>query len=215
MKIDHTELGDILLSFTLDQFQRVPEETKIDHSFSPSFQNNIRRISRKSGHIVWHIWQAPVKRLILVAVFIMIMLALIACATPAIREAIIDYFIEEKETNYGITFNTDEAANAPDIIEEFYIPIFAPEGYTLFRKEGSPAETELIWGKANNEYIRYHQDVIPKNAAGSTWIGIDAEGTIRTTKNINGYLVEVIKSETDAQYVAVWTDNQLKLRTLF
>lgn len=208
MKIDRTQLGDILLSITLDQFQTVPDEAEIDHKFSTSFQNNIRSISRKSEYVTWRIWQAPVKRLILIAILVTVALAMIACATPVIREAIIDFFIVEEDTSYGITFNPDDAVNAPDVIEEFYIPTFDPKGYKLAYKKCNNSGSEFMWKNENDEYINYRQYVIQENATGSTWTGIDAEGTSRTTKIINGYLVEIITGEADHQYVAVWTDNR-------
>lgn len=207
MKIDRTQLGEVLLKITLDQFQSVPDEAEIDHKFSTSFQNNIRSISRKSEHLTWRIWKAPVKRLILIAILVTVMLAMIACATPAIREAIIDFFIVEEEINYGITFRTDEARNAPDAIEEFYIPT-DPEGYTLVCQKANKAGVELTWINKNDEYINYKQSVIQENATSSAWFGINAEGTRRTTKNINGYLVEIIIGEAEHQYIAVWTDNR-------
>lgn len=208
MKIDGTQLGEVLLKITLDQFQTVPDEMVIDHKFSPSFQNNIRGISRKSEHITWRIWQAPVKRLLLITVLLTIMLAMIACATPAIREAIIDFFIVEEDINYGITFNPDEAVNAPQTIENVYIPSFEPEGGMRILKEINNSEVVCIWENRNKEYIYYSQNIIHKNATSSTWFGINAEGTSRTTKNINGYLVEIITGEAEHQYIAVWTDNR-------
>lgn len=208
MRIDRTQLGDILLSITLDQFQTVPDEVEIDHKFSPSFQNNIRSISRKSEHITWRVWQAPVKRLILIAVLVTVMLAMIACSTPAIRDAIIDFFVVEENTNYGITFNPNGAVNAPSVIEEIYFPTFDPEGYALVCKKGNNSGVELMWINENDEYIHYWQSVIHKNATISTWIGINAEEASRTTKNINGYSVEIINGEADHQYVATWTDNR-------
>lgn len=208
MKIDGTQLGEVLLKITLDQFQRVPDEAEIDYKFSPSFQNNIRGISRKSEHITWRIWQAPMKRLILIAVLVTVMLALIACATPAIRGAIIDFFVIEAETSYGITFDPDAAVNAPHAIENIYIPNFEPEGYTCILKDANTSGVECIWISDDNEYIDYQQYVIQENATSSTWTGIDAEGTSRTTKIINGYLVEIINGEADHQYVATWTDNR-------
>lgn len=208
MKIDRTQLGDILLKITLDQFQSVPDEAEIEHKFSQSFQNDIRSISRKSEYITWRVWQAPVKRLLLIAILVTVMLALIACATPAIREVIIDFFLIQEETNYGITFSPDEAANAPHMIENVYIPTFEPEGYMCILKEHDKAGVEFIWVNEYDEYINYRQSVIHKNATSSTWTGIDAEGTSRITKNINGYLVEIITGEAEHQYIAVWTDNR-------
>lgn len=208
MKINRIQLGEALLLVTLDEFQSVPAEAEIQHTFSRGFQEKIRSITRKSESVAWRVWQAPVKRAILIAILIMIMLVTVACATPEIRNAIIDFFFVESEADYGIRFDPDEAANAPHVIENVYVPVVAQEGYTLSFKECTNAVVEYIWTNNHNEYIYYSQAIIQRDAPDRVWASIDAEGTKRTTKNINGYLVEILENQTDQQYVAVWTDNR-------
>lgn len=208
MKINRIQLGEALLTVTLDQFQSVPSEAEIQHTFSPRFQGQIQNIIRKSESTVWRIWQAPVKRAILIAILIMIMLVTVSCATPAIRNAIIDFFLVENKTAYGITFETYDVANAPHMIEKIYVPTFEPEGYTLILGEYSNSRVEYLWENEHGEYINYRQTVIKQGTLDSVPVAIDAERTKRTTQNINGYLVEIISNQVEQQYIAVWTDNR-------
>lgn len=208
MKINRIQLGEALLLVTLDEFQSVPSETEIEHTFSRGFQEKIRSITRKSESVAWRVWQSPLKRAVLIAVLIMVMLVTVACATPAIRNAIIDFFFVEDKTAYGITFDPYETTNVPQVIESIYVPVFDLKGYTLISKEYTRARVDCFWKNERKEYIYYSQSVILQGTQDCTWIGIDAEGTNRTTQNINSYSVEIFDNESNGQYVAVWTDNR-------
>lgn len=208
MKINRMQLGEALLLVTLGEFQSVPSEAEIAHTFSQGFQAKIRGITRKSENAAWRVWQTPVKRAVLIAVLIMVMLVTVACATPAIRNAIIDFFFVENETAYGIRFEPDKVVNAPTVIENINVPIVDMEGYILRFKERTNAVVEYLWENEHGEYIDYRQSIIQKETLSSIWIGIDTTSAGRTTQNINGYLVEIISNESDGQYVAVWTDNR-------
>lgn len=208
MKINRHQLGEILLKSTLKEFQNIPAEAEIDHAFSERFQAEIRSITRKSESAVWRVWQTPVKRAVLIAILVMVMLATVACATPAIRNAILDFFFIEDKTAYGITFDAYEASNTPYVIENIFIPTFELDGYNLAFKEGNDAGVEYLWINDQDEYIHYKQSLMRQSSAIDTWMGIDSDATNRTTKNINGYLVEIISNKEDFQYIAVWTDNR-------
>ena len=207
MKINRIQLGEALVRATLDQLKNTPAENEIHYTFSRNFEANIRDMDKKSKSVTWRVWQTPVKRAVLIAVLIMVMLITVACATPVIRNAIIDFIFVDGETAYGITFDPCEATNAPCMIEDIYVPTFEPKGYILSSKEHTSAKVEYLWKNEHGEYINYRQSLVPESASDSTWTVIDAEGTRRTTKNINGYLVEIISNKVDQQFVAMWTDN--------
>ena len=208
MKINRIQLGEALLTMTLDQFQSVPAEAEIQRIFSRGFQEEIRSIAKKSESTAWRVWQTPVKRTILIAILIMVMLLTVACATPAIRNAIIDIFFIEDETAYGITFDPYEAVNTPHVIENVYLPSFEQEGYELRLKEYDDSRVECLWINDQDEYIHYWQSLIQRGVTDRTWGVMNAEATNRTTKNMNGHLVEIISNEAEQQYIAVWTDNR-------
>lgn len=210
MKVNRKELGDALLWVTLYEFQDIPTEDSIEHSFSKSFQDNIQSISRKSENAVWRLWQAPLKRAILIALLTAILLATVACATPAIREAIIDFFFEESTDgkSYVIKFDPEQAANAPRKIEEYWIPTYETPDYSLILQEKSSAGVVFAWMNENNGIITYSQLFIPENANETNWLGIDAEDVVRSSKIINGYQVEIVSNQELNQYTAIWTDNR-------
>ena len=194
MKTNRKELGDALLLASLYEFQNIPVESNIEHSFSVAFQNQIRKINHKSKSTVWRFWQAPVKRAILIVLLVAIMLTTIACATPAIREAIIDFFFTTSEDgeSYGITFDPEQAANAPRKIEEYWIPSYEPPNSNLVIQEVSCAGVVYAWMDDQNGIISYSQMFIPKNANETNWIVINAEDISRSSKEINGYSVEIV-----------------------
>lgn len=210
MKINCKELGDVLLLVSLYEFRDVPPENSIDHLFSSTFQEKILKISHKSENVAWRLWQAPVKRAIIIALLVAVMLTTIACATPAIREAIIDFFFTESESgeSYAITFDPEQAANAPRKIEEYWIPSYEPPNSTLIMQETSKAGVVYVWMDDNNGVMTYSQMPIPENANETNWIGIDAEDVSRSSKEINGYRVEIVSNQELDQYTAVWTDNR-------
>ena len=210
MRINRQELSDALLLVSMYEFRDIPQESDISHSFSFIFQEKIRKISHKSESAVWRFWQVPVKRAILIALLVAITLTTIACATPAIRDAIIDFFFTESESgeSYAITFDPEQAANAPHKIEEYWIPSYEPANSTLIMQEASEAGVVYIWMDDKNGVVTYSQMPIPENANETNWIGIDAEDISRSSKEINGYRVEIISNQELNQYTAIWTDNR-------
>lgn len=210
MRVNRKELGDVLLLVSLYEFRDIPPENSIDHSFSSAFQEKILKISHKSESAVWRFWQAPVKRAIIIALLVAIMLTTIACATPAIRDALIDFFFTESESgeSYAITFDPEQAANAPHEIEEYWIPSYEPPNSTLIMQEASEAGVVYVWMDDKNGIITYSQMPIPENANETNWIGIDAEDVLRESKEINGYRVETVSNQELNQYTAIWTDNR-------
>ena len=210
MKINRQELSDALLLVSLYEFPDIPQESNAGHSFSLAFQEKIRKISRKSESTAWRFWQAPLKRAILIALLVAIMLTTIACATPAIRNAIIHFFFTESESgeSYVITFDPEQAANSPRQIEESWIPSYEPPNSTLIMQEASEAMVTYIWMDDNNGVITYSQIPIPENANETNWIGIDAEDVSCSSKEINGYRVEIVSNQEMNQYTAIWTNNR-------
>lgn len=210
MRVNCKELGDVLLLVSLCEFQDIPAEADIDHSFSPSFHEQIRRISRKSENVAWRFWHAPVKRAILIALLVVVMLTTIACATPAIREAIINFFFTESGTreSYGITFDPEQAVNAPHEIEEYWIPSYEPPNSNLVMQEISSSGVVYVWVDDQNGVITYSQMFIPENADETSWIGIDAEDVARSSKVISRYQVEIVSNQELNQYTAIWTDSR-------
>ncbi len=195
-----------LVESVLDEYESVPAEENIRHEFSAPFLHRVKQLIKKSDTKMWHYVNTPIKKIILIAIMIAL-LAITAVAVPVVREAIIDFFIEEREEGvYGITFDPEQAAMAPQQIEICYGPANIPEGFTLVAEEKSVAAVCLMWMNEKGETILYVQDFIPQNASDSNWIGIDADGSTRESRIIGRYLAEVFYFEDT--YAIFWTDNQ-------
>jgi hypothetical protein len=205
LRIEKEHLEQALFLSSLRQFEDIPPEDEIDHSFSEHFENWIQRISHKSEKVVWRCWRSPIKRIAIIAVIIALLLGMIAC-TPAIRNALVDFFMKDTGESYEITFDPEVAATAPHSIEQYRVPSYEPEGYMLVYRNGSSASVDLLWINEMGGTLGYSQSFIPEDTTNGSWIGIDSTGMERSTEVICGYRVELLYNEM--QYVAVWTDNQ-------
>ena len=202
---DLSILRRALVESVLEEHEAIPAEAEIEYTFSSAFQQRIEKLIRRSNTRAWYCINSPLKKAIIIAILIGL-LTITAAAVPAIREALIDFFVVEREPGvYGITFDPEQAATAPHQIETFYGPTDIPEGFELLVEEKSTAGVCLLWMNDNGEMICYDQNYIPRNATYTDWMGINADGTTRESVIINGYIVEVFYM--DGSYTVCWTDN--------
>ncbi len=202
---DLSILRRALVESVLEEHEAIPAEAEIEYTFSSAFQQRIEKLIRKSNTRTWYYINSPLKKAIIIAILIGL-LTITAAAVPAIREAIIDFFVVEREPGvYGITFDPEQAATAPHQIETYYGPTDIPEEFIQIADEKTEAAVILMWMNDKAELICYNQHFIPRNATCTDWIGINSENTIRESQIINGYLVEIIYSIEYNTYV--WTDN--------
>lgn len=199
-----TPFEQALVDSILYEYRNLPSEDELPYEFSPKFQRWAQKLLRKTHNPAWYYVNTTIKKVIVVAIVIC-MLAVTAMAVPAIREAIIDFFFHEHEERYGITFNPNEAATAPENIESACYPSTVPSGFELLDEDRSSLQVYGIWLNSEGEMISYVQNPIPENATSDTWIGIDAEDATRTSHIIGEYLVEIVWLEES--YSLHWTDN--------
>lgn len=199
-------LQQALLDSVLAEYAHVPEETQIDYTFSQKFEKWARKLIAETDHPApKHRLSKTVKLIIIVAAIISL-LAACAVAIPAIREGLVDFFLAEKVDHYGVTFNPDQAAYAPDEIEKYIVPSYIPEGYSMIADDRSPAGVIQAWTNEQGRIITYNQCFIPKDATQDNWMGISSEGVSRSSAVTSGYKVEIVK-DADMSTM-VWTDNQ-------
>ena len=198
-------LQQALLDSVLAEYAHVPEETQIDYTFSQKFEKWAKKFIAETDRLTKHRLSKTVKLIIIVAAIIAL-LAACAVAIPAIREGLVDFFLTEKVDHYGVTFNPDQAAYAPDEIEKYIVPSYIPEGYSMIADDRSPAGVIQAWTNEQGRIITYNQCFIPKDATQDNWMGISSEGISRSSAVTYGYKVEIVK-DADMSTM-VWTDNQ-------
>ena len=199
-----SEFQSALLDATLDDFSDIPHEDDINIEMSANFLTNADALIANSKRQSLHTVNLTLKRLILIAAIIS-MLATTAMAIPAVREAIIDFFFTNHSDHYGITFDSNEASNAPNMIVDAYGPTYIPNGFELALEDVSQAGVAFWYVNEQDQWICFTQYVIPPDATDDSWFGVNAEETQRQSLLLDGYLVEEIQSRS--VYFWFWTDN--------
>lgn len=201
-----SDLQQAFLDAKLEQFSDIPEEgSAIVVEFSPAFQAKSQELIRKSNKNYYSTGKTVLRRIALVAI-IAAMLALTACAIPAVREAIIDFFFKNAGDHYSFTYDTEQAALAPDCIETVYAPTYTADGFELVVEDISAAGVTLMWCNSEDKWINYIQGVIPDDPTRGDGGGFNSEGAMTEWITING--CEVLRIEDDEWIHYVWTSSE-------
>ena len=200
-----SDFQSALLNATLDNFADIPCENEIEIELSPAFESRSSELIRKTKHHSFYGAKNSFRRLILIAA-ILSMLATTALAIPSVREAIINFFIEDHSSYYGITFDPEEAESAPNEIVEVYGPTYIPDGYELVIEDISAAGVAYWYANEEDQWICFTQYVLPPDATNDSWFGVNAEETSRQSILVGEYRVEQIQSRS--VYFWFWTDNR-------
>ena len=199
-----TAFQQAVIDSILAEYKDLPSEDVLNEKASFDFQHWSIKLIKKTRNPYWYYVNTTVKKVILSAI-IFSMLTMTAMAVPSIREAIIDFFFHNHGERYGITFDPQEAASAPDEIETAFFPVFLPEGYDVIVKNNTIASVYGIWVNDEDQKIYYSHYTLLDDATSDTWIGIDAEDVTRSSRVIGEYLVEFVWY--DESYGLFWTDN--------
>lgn len=201
-----TPFEQALLDVTLEEFSDIPnKEDEIDVTFSPAFVAKSEKLIRDTQRKSWQYVNTGMKRIALIAIFAAL-LATTALAFPAIREAIIRFFIHDEETHYEFSFDPEQAATAPDCIETVYVPTYIPDGYCEDSKVIATPAVCIIWYNSETDsWIDYEQLKMPDNLDSTDWYGINAENVTKERLYLNGY--DILKIYDKDATTFIWTDN--------
>lgn len=200
-----TPFEQALLNVNLEEFEDIPAESEINLELSPQFQAKadelIRRTYRQSNkrHV-------PLLRKVALVALIAGLLALTACAVPAVREAIINFFFRNEGTHYEFTYDPEQAATAPAKIEEVYAPVNIPDGFELMVNDISPSGVVLMWCNTDDVWINYIQGVIPDDPSLGDGGGFNSEGAV--TEWITLGDCQVLRIEDDEWIHYAWTSSE-------
>ena len=199
-----TAFQQALVDSVLKEYADIPDEKDLPNVFSEKFQNWAdvfqKRKSTKRMRTI------TVMKRILIAALIAVLLAGAAMAVPAVRQAVIDFFFHEDDIQIGITFDPEQAATAPDEIDEFYTIGYIPQKFALTMDIYELDCAYAWWANEEGNWISFTQCIIPKNSQQDRWWGYDVEESVRRTILIGDYLVEII--DGDENYKLVWTNNE-------
>lgn len=191
-----------LIDSVLIEYQCIPEEKALPDSFTPEFKQWADRCIywSKTGRFRW----TSLMKKLLVAAIIAALLVGTAMAIPVIRKVVIDFLFITYDERIGITFNPEQAATAPEVIETPWGIHYAPDGYTLVVKDISPTTVTMVWLNENGDCINFSQWSMRENPEADSWIGLDIADTQEKVL-MGDYLVEIVYTSDNRKLI--WTDN--------
>ena len=192
-----------LLQSVLDEYSDIPQKSELTDTYTESFKNWADGFIKEQTP--QRIRMRRILRITLVAAILIVLLAGTVMAIPAVREAIIDYFFTRYEERYGVTFDPEAAATAPNEIKEVYVLGYIPDGFELITENKFAVSASSWWMDNDGQMIIFIQDIIPDDPTDDSWIGIDAENSTKEEAIIGDYRVDIIRF--DECYLLVWTNN--------
>ena len=206
MKTDakFTPFQQALLDSISKDYAHIPPNDCLEAPFSDAFKA-WAKTHVQSGYVKKIRTLRVVKR-VLIAAAILLLLAATAMAIPAVRTAILDLFFHENQERIAITFDPEQAANAPDTIQTPYAIAYVPDNYTLIAKEIHISAVGLYWLNDVGERMIFTQQPLQPEATPEDWWGYNAVENERTPILLGYYQVE--KIETAEDYKLVWTNNE-------
>ena len=206
MKTDakFTPFQQALLDSVSKDYAHIPPNDCLEDPFSDAFKA-WAKTHVQSGYVKRIRTLRVVKR-VLIAAAILLLLAATAMAIPAVRTAILDLFFHENQERIAITFDPEQAVNAPDTIQKTYSIDYVPGGYTLSMKEVHISTVYLCWIDADGHRIFFTQQPLQPEATPEDWWGYNAAEHTRDKILLGDYQVERIQTMTN--YKLVWTNNE-------
>ena len=199
-----TPFEQALIDSILGEYENLPSERDLPYEFSQGFHRWAQTLLQRTHNPAWYYVNTTFKKAVIIAIIIGL-LTVTAIAVPAIRDAIIDFFFTERQDSYGITFNPEKAATAPEELEVLLFPTEIDDTFVLVDQSITPISINGLWINEEGEMLLFSQEVIPHEATSDTWIGIDAEDAVRTSQIIGDFLVEIVWLKES--YSLHWTDN--------
>lgn len=159
-----TEKKDLLRSALRESitnnYSCIPDEKSVDYKFSERFEKKINKIT------VWDElppFFTPIRKAIITAALIIILLLTVGCAIPAIREPMLDYFIASYKNKNVFLWND---AIKQQTFTATYLPAYIPDGFKNIHCESSESEVYSIYERPSDEnntfaMIEYKQTLIP------------------------------------------------------
>lgn len=155
---------------------------------------------KKKKNILWYLNKTG-KRV--AAIFIVIGLFFgLSFGVCAIREPILEFFLNMKERFTEVLFNQEDTEQAPKSIETVYTLGYVPEGYELIKVDITESKVTSIWKNQDEEFIRFTQSVVNGTST------IDTEYSDYEIIYIND--TKVAYSEKCGKTIYLWNTNEYK-----
>ncbi|MBQ8862953.1 MAG: DUF4367 domain-containing protein, partial [Clostridia bacterium] len=109
----------------------IPKE---DFEFSERYKKNMEKLLAKQRKPYFRYFNTAGKRAV-ACILVVVMLFASSMTIEAVREPVVEFFVNVYEKFVEIFFGDDEIENSPDAIEEIYTLGYVPEGYEFVSRE--------------------------------------------------------------------------------
>lgn len=172
-----------------------PNESDYCYEFSDGFERRMDGLIRSESRASWRFVNTNPKRLVIIALAILVTSFAVACAVPEIRESIAGFFVKMFSDHAEIEITDTIRERIDDIYE--LDPV--PDGFSLSHKTADEINVYL-------EYMDYNGNVIflDQRAMDVASIGFDNSSAAYCERSINGKSVLILFSDSYAQ--AFWEE---------
>ena len=129
----------------------IPKE---DFEFSERYKKNMEKLLAKQRKPYFRYFNTAGKRAV-ACILIVAMLFASSMTIEAVREPVVEFFVNVYEKFAEIFFGDDEIENSPYDIEEIYTLGYVPEGYEFVSREIGEKQIKTIWSNGKSEIILY------------------------------------------------------------
>ena len=127
----------------------IPKE---DFEFSERYKKNMEKLLAKQRKPYFRYFNTAGKRAV-ACILVVVMLFASSMTIEAVREPVVEFFVNVYEKFVEIFFGDDEIENSPDAIEEIYTLGYVPEGYEFVSREITIQQVKTIWTDGENEIM--------------------------------------------------------------
>ena len=131
-------------------------------TFSAEFERKMQRLINMEKKPYYYLINTVGKRVACIVIAALIALTSITFGVKAIREAVIDFFVETFEKFSIVGFKDEDIPENNKTIETYYAPTYIPEGYELVLDEKLEAN-RLLKYVYNDNYFTIKQKIIRKS----------------------------------------------------
>lgn len=130
---------------------------------SARYKKRIERLIKRQKQPYWRYVNTVGKRVAILVVAIALTFAL-PMGVSAVREPVVEFFVNVYEKFVEFFYDEDDVARAPDTIEIVYTLGYVPEGYEVESCEVGKYYAKMIWIDENNDSITLYQTLLDANS---------------------------------------------------
>lgn len=144
-------------------------------------------------------------RAALIAAIFVVLLAGSVMAIPALRITVVEFFLRENSDHYGIAFDPEAAATAPEEVVQEYTIMYVPEGFIISKETVAVTCITRSWVNSVGDSLIFSQWTIAKGLPEDLRVKISNKQG-KETVLMGEFLVDIIPMEDGN--IFVWTNNE-------